>query len=223
MTMTETASETAARMLTVIRRRDAARQQRNASTLTDVRWYVTQRFGRSDKAILDLFEDYKIETYYPRILTLKPIPRRQMSAQQRKSSVSVCRPMPTPLFPGYIFMHVDIRDGRVHEVFERGHVGGLVCHGGLPVWMPDDVINSIKARQNVDGCVPGKETMRAVFNVGDHVRVTEGPFASFPGIVELGLDVAIEEFDPETRIKVAVNIFGRPTPVELEIWQVAKL
>jgi len=219
----ETGTETAERLLGVIQRRDAERRQRNTGSLNDVKWYVTQRFGRSDRAILDLFQDYKIETYYPTILTLHPIPRRQMSAAQRKSGVSICKPMPAALFPGYIFMHVDRRDGRIHEVFERGHVGGLVCRNGEPVWMPDEIIGAIKSRENGDGAVPGKETMRAVFNIGDEVRVTNGPFASFPGIVELGLDVGIEEFDPETRIKVAVNIFGRPTPVELEIWQVAKL
>jgi transcriptional antiterminator NusG len=145
-----------------------------------------------------------------------------MSARQRASGGEVRKPTATPLFPRYIFMHADRRDPRIHTVFELSGVGGLVCRDGAPVWMPDPVIAGIRSRENGNGIVPGKESMRAVFRIGDEIRVTDGPFASFPMIVERGLDVAIEEFDPETRIKVVVNIFGRATPVELEIWQVAK-
>ena len=223
MLMTETASQTAERLLRVMQARDAERlRSRQGGDLNDVRWYVVQRFGRSDKAALEVFGDYKIETYYPTIMTLRKIPRRQMSARQRASGGEVRKPVPSALFPGYIFMHVDRRDPRIHTVFELAHVGGLVCREGAPVWMPDDLISGIKARENGDGYVPGKESLRVIFKIGDHVRVTDGPFASFPGIVERGLDAAIEEFDPETRIRVAVNIFGRATPVDLEIYQVAK-
>ena len=59
-------------------------------------------------------------------------------------------------------------------------------------------------------------------SIGEHVRVTDGPFASFPGIVEEGLDVPVEKFDPDTRIKVAVNVFGRATPITLTVAQVEK-
>lgn len=215
----ETAAETAERALRRMQERDAERRRQQVK-LDDVRWYVVQRFGRSDQAALRVFEEYKIEAYYPKILTLRKISRRQMSARQRASGVEVRKPVPTALFPGYIFMQVDARDPRIRPVFEIAHVGGLVCRSGAPVWMPDDVIAGIKSRENGDGLVPGKESLRAVFNIGDHVLVTDGPFASFPGIVERGLDVPIEQFDPETRIRVAVDIFGRATPVELEIYQV---
>lgn len=202
--------------------RDQERRRQRQQAI-DAKWYVVQCFGRSDGYALDTFKRHDIETYYPTILTLKKVPRRQMSARQRLSGGEIRKPVPVPLFPRYIFMHVDRRDPRIHTVFELAGVGGLVCRDGMPVWMPDEVIEGIRQRENGTGVIPGKESMRAVFKINDQVRVTEGPFASFPGIVERGLDVAIEEFDPETRIRVAVNIFGRATPVELEIWQVAKV
>ena len=142
------------------REQDAERARHLAET-TDPKWYVVQRFGRSDKAALSAFDRYKIETYYPTIISLRKLSRRQMSARQRSSGIEVRKPWPSPLFPGYIFMHVDRGDVRLRNVFELGGIGGLVCRDGAPVWMPDDVIAGIRARENGDGCVPGKESIRA--------------------------------------------------------------
>lgn len=197
-------------------------RRRLRAAATDPMWHLVQCLGRSDSYALETFKRYEIETYYPKILELKIVPRRSMSRAQRMSGIEVRRPVSTPLFPRYIFMRADQRDPRVRTVFEVAGVGGLVCRNGAPLCVPDEAISHIKSRENGDGVVPGKESMRAVFKIGDEVRVTNGPFASFPAVVERGLDVAIEEFDPETRIKVAVSLFGRATPVELEIWQVAK-
>lgn len=185
------------------------------------KWYIVQCIRGTDQQAIDAFARFKIETYYPKIVQLKPLPRRRMSASQRASGMVVMAPQETALFPRYIFTHFDLRAPGWHDAFEFAGVGGLMCRDRMPVWMPDDKIAAIRAREN-NGVIPGKEKLRALFGVGDNVVVTDGPFASFPGIVEEGLDVAIEKLEPSMRIKVAVNIFGRATPVELEYWQVAQ-
>lgn len=185
------------------------------------KWYIVQCIRGTDQQALDAFARFKIETYHPKTVILKPLPRRRMSAAQRQGGMAIMAPTEVALFPRYVFARFDIRHGGWHDAFEVAGVGGMVCKGGMPVYMPDDTIGSIKKREN-NGLVPGKDSLRVVFGVGDEVTVTNGPFASFPGIVEEGLDVAIEKLDASMRIKVAVNIFGRATPVDLEYWQVSK-
>lgn len=204
--------------ITMYRRHLEARRMEQKS---GPRWYVVQCIRGTDQHALDVFARYKIETYHPKTVTLKPLPRRRMSASQRQANVAIMAPTEVALFPRYVFTRFDIQQGGWHEAFDVGGFGGMVCRNGLPVFMPDETIAAIKRREN-NGVVPGKDSMRVVFGIGDQVTVTDGPFASFPGIVEQGLDVAIEKLDASMRIKVAVDIFGRATPVELEHWQVSK-
>lgn len=198
---------------------DAMRKQQRNSP--GPKWYIVQCIRGTDQQALDAFARFKITTYYPKIMQLKPLPRRRMSASQRTSGMVVMLPQEASLFPRYVFTRFDIEHDAWHDAFEVAGVGGIICKGGMPVYMPDETIASIKRREN-NGVVPGKDSLRIVFGIGDQVTVTNGPFASFPGIVEQGLDIAIEKLDASMRIKVAVNIFGRATPVDLEYWQVAK-
>lgn len=200
---------------------DRAIERERERTSPGPKWYIVQCIRGTDQQALDAFGRFKIETYYPRIMQLRPLPRRRMSASQRSSGMTVQVPQEVALFPRYVFTHLDIRETAWHDAFEVAGVGGLICKGGMPVFMPDDTIAAIKRREN-NGVIAGKDSMRVVFGVGDKVVVTDGAFASFPGIVEAGLDVAIEKLEPSMRIKVAVNCFGRATPIDLEHWQVAK-
>ena len=186
----------------------------------DPKWYLFQRLRGSDQQAIDAFERCDIEHFYPFILELKPLPRRQMSSSQRKSGQRVMVPRKTALFPGYLFGRLDLDAVNWHRICDD-RVGGLVCKDGQPVYMPDEVIASIKARSK-NGAVASQDSVRVVFGVGDRVRVDSGPFAGFPGAVEEGLDVAIGDLDPSMRIRVAVDIFGRATPIDLEVWQVAR-
>jgi transcriptional antiterminator NusG len=185
------------------------------------KWYIVQCIRGTDQQALDAFARFKIETYHPKTIMLKPLPRRRMSAAQRQGGMTIMAPSEVALFPRYVFTHFDIQQSGWHDAFEVAGVAGFVCRGGMPVYMPDATVNAIKKREN-NGLIPGKDSVRVVFGIGDEVMVTDGPFASFPGIVEQGLDVPIEKLEASMRIKVAVNIFGRATPVDLEYWQVAK-
>lgn len=199
-----------------------AAERESARLAPGPHWYIVQCIRGTDGQALAAFDRFKIKTYYPKIMQLRPLPRRRMSASQRASGMSVMAPAEAPLFPRYVFINFDPKHGNWHGAFDVAGVGGLICKDGQPVYMPDETIAAIKKREN-NGIIAGRDSVRAVFGIGEKVVVTDGPFASFPGIVEQGLDVAIEKLDPAMRIKVAVNIFGRQTPVELEYWQVAKL
>jgi transcriptional antiterminator NusG len=185
------------------------------------RWYIVHAIGRPDSQVLEWLQKLKVDFYYPKVLEMRRVPRRQMSGAQRRSGVEVKKPQEAPLFPRYIFTNFDMGRSGWREVFKFAGCGGMVCEGDLPVWIPDGLIVSIKSREH-NGMVPGATSVRVLFNLGDEVMVTSGPFASFPGIVERGVDIPIEELDPSTRIKVAVNVFGRATPLDLELWQVDK-
>jgi transcriptional antiterminator NusG len=185
------------------------------------RWYIVHSAGRSDGDVAKWLGKFKFETYYPSVREMRAVPRKRLSHKQRACGMSIMRPAVVPLFPRYLFVRFDMGKQDWRDVFKFAGAVGMVCEGDLPVYVPDVLIDSIRSRE-VDGAVPGKTSARLVFAIGDQVRVTDGPFASFPGIVERGLDIPIEELDADTRIKVAVNIFGRPTPVDLEISQVEK-
>ncbi|MBR0871183.1 hypothetical protein JQ633_12500 [Bradyrhizobium tropiciagri] len=184
------------------------------------KWYIVQCIRGTDRQALDAFERHKIETYYPTVVQMKPMPRRRMSAVQRRSGLTVMQPHDVAIFPRYVFTRFDIRSLGWRDAFEFAGVGGLMCHGGMPVWMPDDAI--ARVRERCGKPIATTETLRYFFALGEKVIVTHGPFASFPGVVEQAVDLPIEKLDASSRIKVAVQIFGRATPVELEHWQVAK-
>jgi len=184
-------------------------------------WYFVRCVGRSDAQAIESLRDMKFEVYYPKILEMQPVPKRKLSAAQRISGVEIKKPQQIPLFPRYVMTRFDIQRSGWRDMFNFAGVGGLVCKNAMPARIDDALVVSIKGREN-NGAVPGSASIRILFDVGDEVTVTAGPFASFPGIVESVLDTTVADLDPEARIKVAVNIFGRPTPVELELWQVAK-
>lgn len=118
------------------------------------------------------------------------------------------------LFPGYIFIQMEMTDQSWFLVRRVTRVLGFVdaTRGRKPVPVPLNEMQSIfdRMESGVD-----KPRPKVVFEAGEVVRVTEGPFADFSGVVE---DVNYEK----NRIRVAVLIFGRSTPVELEFSQVEK-
>lgn len=208
----------------IVRRTEYAEEQaakrQAAREAPGPKWYIVQCGRRTDQQVLDAFDRFKIETFYPTITEMKPLPRRRMSQQQRRSGFAVMQPQESALFPRYVFTRFDICQQGWREAFDYAGVGGIMCHSSMPIWMPDEAINRVRERST--SAITTSETLRLFLKIGDKVMVTNGPFASFPGVVEEALDIPIEKLDAATRIKVAVNIFGRATPVDLEYWQVSK-
>jgi transcription termination/antitermination protein NusG len=121
------------------------------------------------------------------------------------------------VFPGYLLVRMDLDDDSWRVVRNTPGVTGFVGLGAKPTPLSRKEVEAILQVQP-EGVEGGKKTRphRPMFEVGESVRVREGPFADFSGqIAEINED--------QLRVKVLVNIFGRETPVELEFSQVAKL
>ncbi|BBF93364.1 transcription termination/antitermination protein NusG [Blastochloris tepida] len=185
-------------------------------------WHVVRSIGRTDTQVLDWLKRRDVETYYPVVREMRPVRRNKLSRAQRKAGLMILRPKLVPLFPKYYFVRLDLADGEWHELFRLGGLTGLVCAGGLPVRIGDDLVAALRGCE-VDGAVPGTTPARVVFAVGDTVRVTNGPFAAQLATVERGIDVALQDIDGETRLTVAIELFGRATPVELMIDHVERV
>ena len=116
-------------------------------------------------------------------------------------------------FPGYVLVEMELDDETWHLVRSTPKVTGFVGSGTRPVPLTEDQVDEIR-RQMEAGAEKPKP--KSVFQRGDKVRVIDGPFVNFQGVVE--------DISPERgRLKVVVTVFSRPTPVELEYYQVERL
>ncbi|MBV8236119.1 MAG: transcription termination/antitermination protein NusG [Acidimicrobiia bacterium] len=124
--------------------------------------------------------------------------------------------VPKKVFPGYLLVRCDLDDDSWRVVRNTPGVTGFVGLGAKPTPLSRSEVENI-LQVKVEGIEPQKKSRpRLEYEVGESVRVREGPFADFTGqIAEINED--------QLKLKVLVNIFGRETPVELEFSQVAKL
>ncbi len=137
------------------------------------------------------------------------VPTEEVVRMQRGTKVSTDR----KFFPGYVLIKMDLSDQSWHLVKDTPKVTGFLGGGGKPSPISDGEAQRIlhQVKEGVDRPKPS-----ITFDIGEQVRVSDGPFTSFNGTVE---DIDEEK----ARLKVGVSIFGRSTPVELEYAQVEKL
>ena len=173
------------------------------------RWYVVHAYSGSEKAVADeirrkaekqgltdRFEDILIPT--EEVMEIK---RGQKQQVERK------------VFPGYILVRMDLNDTTWHLVKDIPKVTGFLGAKGKPA-----PITNAEAERMIKQLQDTAERPRTTisFEVGETVKVTDGPFNSFTGVVE-------QVDEGKTRLSVSVSIFGRATPVELDFTQVEKL
>jgi len=116
-------------------------------------------------------------------------------------------------YPGYILVQMELTDDTWHIVNDTPKVTGFLGSGARPTPIPDREVEKILDRMQAGKLKPKP---KFYFETGDEIRVIDGPFANFNGVVD--------EVNPEKgKIRVLVSIFGRPTPVELDFVQVTKL
>jgi transcriptional antiterminator NusG len=174
------------------------------------RWYVMHVYSGFEKkakqAIIEKAEKLGLTDKFDEIL----VPTEEVVELRRGAKVSAER----KFFPGYVLIKMEMTDQTWHLVRDTPKVTGFLGGSGTrPV-----PISESEAQRIMSQVKEGIERPRPsiTFEIGEQVRVCDGPFNSFNGM--------IEEVDEErSRVKVAVSIFGRSTPVELEYAQVEKV
>lgn len=174
-----------------------------------LRWYVVHVYSGFEKKVAQSIEEQArqagMEEQIPQVL----VPTEAVVEMRRGSKINAER----KFFPGYILVEMDLTDETWHLVKNTPKVTDFLGGKGRPVPITEAEAQRIlyQVKEGVDRPKPS-----VTFEVGEQVRVCDGPFNSFNGL--------IEEVDEErSRVKVAVSIFGRATPVELEYSQVEKL
>ncbi|WP_225071562.1 transcription termination/antitermination protein NusG [Desulfuromonas sp. CSMB_57] len=173
-----------------------------------MKWYGVHTYsGFENKVKLNLEERIRamgLEELFGEIL----IPSEtvvEMKKGEKKTSTR-------KFFPGYILVQMELNNETWHVVKDTPKVTGFVGGGVTPPSIPDEDVAKITARMEEDVERPKP---KVAFEVGETVRVVDGPFLNFTGVVE---DVKPDK----GKLKVMVSIFGRVTPVELEFIQVEK-
>ena len=173
------------------------------------RWYIVHTYSNFEKKVMESLKEQAIQKHLEEYFEQVIVPTEEVVEIRRGRRIKSER----RFFPGYVLAKVDLTDEVFHLIKNTPKVTGFLGSGSKPVPISDVEANRI-LNQVAEGVERPKASIR--FEVGEQVRVAEGPFASFNG--------QVEEVDEErSRLKVAVSIFGRPTPVELEYGQVEKV
>jgi transcriptional antiterminator NusG len=197
------------------------------SQLRGLRWHVVHIANPSDDDVTQALKNAGYENYYPKTIEMRALARRHMSAAQRKSTVKVMKRVEMPLFKAYRFVRYDVMDGRWHDLFELVGIRGVLCIEGTarpqPAPVMDEAIAALRATE-INGLIPGKVTVRELaYRIGEEVRINNGPFIYFNGVVQDVPAKPLDELDGSERLKLLVSLFGTVVPVELEIGDIEKL
>ncbi|SPH25105.1 Transcription termination/antitermination protein NusG [Defluviimonas aquaemixtae] len=173
------------------------------------RWYSVSVLSNFEKKVAEQIKHAVAEKGLDDEIDEVLVPTEEVLEIRRGKKVTSER----RFMPGYVLVHMDMTDRGYHLINSINRVTGFLGPQGKPMPMRDDEVNQILNRVEEGEAAP-RNLIR--FEVGEQVKVTDGPFDGFSGMVE-------EVDEDSSRLKVTVSIFGRPTPVELEFTQVQKV
>ncbi len=173
------------------------------------RWYVVHVYSGFESKVATSIREQAAQTGLDDVIEEVLVPMEEVVQMRRGAKINTER----KFFPGYVLARMEMTDEAWHLVKDTPKVTGFLGSGNKP-----SPISNNEAQRILHQVQEGVERPKpsVTFEVGEQVRVADGPFTSFNAMVE---DVDEER----ARLKVAVSIFGRATPVELEYGQVEKL
>jgi transcription termination/antitermination protein NusG len=185
------------------------------STPTGAQWFVLQTLSGKENKVKQYLEKFKTAEELDDFIFEVLLPTEVVSEVKRGKKTQSVR----KFYPGYVFIRMCLYDdeGKILNkpwYFVRETTGVIGFVGGdRPTPLRASEIEQIQAQVEA---ASGKEVPKVQYEVGEEVKITDGPFLNLTG--------RIDEIDPERgKLKVSVSIFGRFTPVELEYWQVERV
>ena len=173
------------------------------------RWYAVHAYSNFENKVADSIREQAKQRGLSALFEEILVPKEKVVEVRRGRKVDAER----KFFPGYVLVKMEMTDEAYHLIKNTPKVTGFLGAENKP--MP---ISEAEAMRILHQVQEGVERPKASvsFEIGENVRVADGPFASFSGVIE-------EIDEARSRVKVAVSIFGRATPVELEFGQVEKV
>ena len=171
------------------------------------RWYAIHTYSGYEENVAENLKR-RIESYgmEDKIFSVMIPTEKKIKIKNGKRRIVIEK-----IFPGYVLVEMVVTDDSWYAVRNTPNVTGFIGTGTTPTPIDDEEIKALQKRMGVD-----EPQYKIDANIGDPVRITDGPFKNFEG--------KVSEIDDERgKIKVLVNMFGRETPVELDFLQVKKI
>ena len=176
------------------------------------RWYIIHAYSGFENKVEEQILTDATRLGLETLVEAVEVPTEKVTEVRRGKKVTSDR----KFFPGYVLAKLAMNDDVYHLVKNTPKVTGFLGSSGKPQPISDAEAARILNTKEEAAAAPAKTKIKVDFDIGDSVKVLDGPFATFNGLVE-ELD-----FD-RSRVKVSVSIFGRATPVELEFEQVERV